>query len=145
MNTASNIDRTGLVGKADPYEGESLVPAFLDPCLGTGDLPSPPTTQAMNTTKLPTATGMKTGGTNFPSEDIREKQKSMETLKNSLLFYCASAIMGGMFKHKPEDPKSVPLENMEQGLHKDIANDEVTNLVLGHIDQITILSLTKTL
>ena len=112
MNTASNIDRTWLVGKADPYEEESLVPAFLDYCLGTGDLPSPPTTQAMKKmTELPT--GLKTEGTRFPCEDIREKKKSMETLKNSLLFFCASAIRNSMFKHQTEDRKSLPLENME--------------------------------
>ena len=53
----------------------------------------------------------------------------METWKDSLLFYCASAMRNGMFKDQTVDSNTVPLENIEQGLHQDVANDEVMKTV----------------
>ena len=89
MNMNTNRSNSVVSGVAG-YEAQSPSPAVF--------VPSTTDTDMNRIMKKPIESDKKK--VIFPCEDIREKKKKIENLKNSFLFYCTTSLLKGMFPLK---------------------------------------------
>ena len=89
MNMNTNRANSVVSGVAG-YEAQSPSPTVF--------VPSTTDTDMKRTMKKPIGNEKKK--VTFPCEDIREKKKKIEDLKNSFLFYCTTSLLKGLFPLK---------------------------------------------